>query len=139
LAEIPPPALPLPPVRFAAPESVAPPAPPPPPPPPAPLASREAFAGAPSNPAERLRAAAKAGRLTEIGALLAQGVSIDAADADGDTALMLSIKADQPPAAALLRAHGASLDQKNHAGVSARDMAKAIDDPDLDRALGLGR
>jgi ankyrin repeat protein len=140
-AEPPPPTLPLPPVGLPQPEAVAPPAPPPPPPPPPPalLASREAFAGAAFDPAERLRAAAKAGRLSEIGALLAQNVSIDAADADGDTALMLSIIADRPAAAALLRAKGASLDQKNHAGVSARDMAKAINDPDLNQALGLGR
>jgi len=31
---------------------------------------------------------------------------------------MLSIQADRPAAAALLRRHGASLDQRNHAGES---------------------
>ena len=50
---------------------------------------------------------------------------------------MKSIQADHPAAAALLRQHGASLDQKNHAGESARDMARAEDDSALDQALGL--
>lgn len=107
----------------------------------APLAALSAglpLAVIPYDPAAQLRAAAASGRTAEIQTLLAQGVSIDAPDADGDTALMQSIQADQPSAAALLRRRGANLDQKNLAGVSARDMAVARDDPELDRALGLG-
>ena len=86
---------------------------------------------------ERLRAAARKGWTNEIEALLAQGVPVDLPDADGATALMDSIQAGQPAAAALLRRHGASLDQRNRAGVSARDMAAAKDDPTLNQALGL--
>jgi uncharacterized protein YjgD (DUF1641 family) len=52
---------------------------------------------------------------------------------------MKAVQANQPAAAALLRRHGADLDQKNRAGVSARDMAGAMDDPELNRALGLAR
>lgn len=94
-------------------------------------------AGSPADQASRLRAAAAAGRTAELAALLAAGVPVDAPDAEGETALMKSIQADQPAAAALLRRRGASLDHKNHAGDSARDMASAMDDPELDRALGL--
>jgi ankyrin repeat protein len=89
--------------------------------------------------AERLRAAAAAGRIAEIQALLAEGAPIDATDAEGNTALMESVEADQPAVVALLREHGASLDQKNRAGLCARDMAKAKDDPELNLALGLDR
>jgi hypothetical protein len=83
----------------------------------------------------RLREAATAGRTAEIETLLAQGVPVDAADETGETALMKSIEAGQRDAAALLRRHGASLDQKNRAGVSAREMAATRDDPALDQAL----
>jgi hypothetical protein len=91
-----------------------------------------------SDPAAQLRAAAAAGRTSEIAALLDQGVPVDAADANGDTALMKSVQADHPAAAAFLRRHGASLDHKNHAGESARDIATAKGDPELDQAVGLG-
>jgi hypothetical protein len=87
--------------------------------------------------AAKLRAAATDGRTADIEALLAKGVPVDAPDADGNTALMRSIQADHPAAAGLLRRHGASLDRKNHAGQSARDMATAIGDADLDQAIGL--
>jgi len=95
-------------------------------------------AGAPSDLAARLRAAAAAGRTADVAALLEQGAPIDAADADGDTALMKSIRANHPAAAAVLRRHGASLDRRNHAGKSARDLAAARGDAELDQALGLG-
>ena len=85
-----------------------------------------------------IHAAAAAGRLDELTALLAQGTPVDAPDSDGETALMKSIQANRPAAAALLRRHGASLDRTNRAGVSARDMATSIDDPELNRALDLG-
>ena len=94
-------------------------------------------AGPPAAQAARLREAAAAGRSAEVTALLAQGVPVDASDDDGETALMKAIQADNPAAAALLRRRGASLDRKNHAGVSARDMATSIADPELNRALGL--
>ena len=68
---------------------------------------------------------------------MAQGVPVDAADEDGETALMKAIEAGQPDAAGLLLRHGASLDQKNRAGVSARDMAGRKADAALERALGL--
>jgi hypothetical protein len=85
----------------------------------------------------RLHYDAIAGRTDDIEATLAQGVPVDAVDQDGETALMISIKAGQREAAAVLRRHGASLDLKNLAGVNARDMAAAKRDPDLDRALDL--
>jgi hypothetical protein len=90
-----------------------------------------------SDPSAALRAAAAEGRASDVKALLAQGATIDAADDDGDTALMKSIQADHPGVAALLHRHGASLDQQNHAGESARDMATASKDAALRRALGL--
>ena len=129
--------------RAAAPvASDAAPAPPPPPPPaapvfaPAPMMESKASA-LPASDEARLRAAAAAGRTAEVQALLAQGVRVDAADADGDTALMQSIRADHPAAAALLRRHGASLERTNHAGQSARDLALAKPDAEIDEALGL--
>lgn len=90
-----------------------------------------------SGEAERLRAAAAAGRTAELAALLAKGVPVDAANDQGETALMKSVQADQPAAAALLRRRGASLDLKNAAGQSAREMALGIGDTKLDRALRL--
>jgi ankyrin repeat protein len=103
------------------------------------MAALERSAGLPSEQAAaRLRAAAAAGRTAEMDALLAQGVPVDAPDADGDTALMNSIQADQPAAAALLRRHGASLDRRNQAGESARDMAAAKGDAEINQAIGLG-
>jgi hypothetical protein len=98
----------------------------------------ETLGGMPADRAADLRAAAAAGRTADLKALLAQGVPVDAPDADGDTALMKSVRADHPATAALLLRHGASLDRKNQAGESARDMAKALGDAALDQALGLG-
>jgi hypothetical protein len=105
---------------------------------PAPMAKSEASAGLLLDPAAGLRAATGAGRIADVKALLAKGAPVDAPDADGDTALMKSIQADHPAAAALLRRHGASLERTNHAGERARDMATAIGDAELDQALGLG-
>jgi ankyrin repeat protein len=92
-----------------------------------------------ADPDARLRAAAAAGRTAELTALLDEGVPVDAPDAEGDTALIKSVRADHPAAAALLRRHGASLDRRNQAGESARDIAAGKADPDLDRALGVAR
>lgn len=92
--------------------------------------------GAP-DPAARLRAAAAAGRTAELAKLLGQGVPVDSPGDDGDTALIESVRADHPAAAALLRRHGASPDRRNEAGESARDIARAKADPDLNRALGV--
>ena len=50
---------------------------------------------------------------------------------------MRAIRADQAAVAKALRAHGASLDVRNHAGERARDMAAAVGDPQLNQALGL--
>jgi hypothetical protein len=112
-------------------------------PPPAPVMAAPAAppplmdrSGDETNPAQ-LRAAAAAGRTSEAQALLDRQIPVDATDADGETALMKSIKADQPATAALLIRHGASLDKKNHAGQSARDLATQMHDPALNRALGL--
>ncbi len=105
---------------------------------PAPLSRFESAAGLRSDPASRLRAAAAAGLAAEVATLLEQGAPVDAPDAEGDTALIKSTRADQPAVAALLRRHGASLDRRNHAGESARDLATAQDDAQLNRALGLG-
>jgi hypothetical protein len=85
----------------------------------------------------RLRSAAAAGLTTDVQILLDRGAPVDAADASGETALMKSVQSNHPAAAALLRRHGASLDQTNDAGESAADMAKSRDDPRLDKALGL--
>ena len=93
----------------------------------------------PLDKAARLRAAASAGRIAELRALLAEGAPVDAPDDDGETALMKSIRANHPAAAALLRQHGADLDVKNNAGASAREMATSMGDPELNRALGLAR
>jgi len=87
--------------------------------------------------AARLRQAAVAGRIAEMTALLSSGAPVDGADDKGETALMKTIQANHPAAAALLRRYGASLDRENHAGRSARDMASSIGDADLNRALGL--
>ncbi len=98
----------------------------------------DSSAGDRSDPASRLRAAAAAGLTAQVEALLDQGAPVDAPDDKGDTALMKCIRADQPAVAALLRRRGASLDRRNHAGESARDLATARDDARLNRALGLG-
>jgi len=95
-------------------------------------------AGLPRDQSARLRAAAAAGRTAEVVDLLKQGAPVDAPDAAGDTALIKSIEADHPAAAAALRSHGASLDHKNHAGESARDLATTKADPQLDQAIGVG-
>jgi ankyrin repeat protein len=92
----------------------------------------------PAGRAARLRDAAAGGQTADVAALLAKRVPVDAPDAEGETALMKAVQANQPAVVALLRRHGASLDRKNHAGVSARDMATAIGDAELNRALGLG-
>jgi hypothetical protein len=106
---------------------------------PAPGRSRMSKSAAPSDDAARLHAAAASGRTAELSDLLADGIPVDALDAEGETALMKSIQAGQPAAAAVLRRHGASLDRRNRDGESARDMATAADDAELDRALGLDR
>lgn len=81
--------------------------------------------------------AAAAGRTSEVEALLAQGAFADAADANGDTPLIKAVRSDHPASASVLRRYGASLDRRNDAGESARDLAAAKEDPALDRALGL--
>lgn len=146
------------------PEQIARPAPPPPPPPPPPSQSFGRMASPPAAPRPpaaakseatveelvvteraldslggRLRAAAAAGRTAEVERLLDRGVPIDAADDDGETALMKSVQAERATVAALLRRRGASLDLRNDAGVSARDMAAATDDAELKRALDVER
>lgn len=63
-----------------------------------------ATAGLAADQAARLGAAAASGRIGEVEALLAQGVPVDSAGADGETALMRSIRAGQPEVAAFLRA-----------------------------------
>ena len=88
---------------------------------------------------DQLRAAAAAGRTIEVQELLSRRIPVDAADTNGETALMKSIRARQPATAALLIRHGASLDKKNNAGLSARDLATQINDPALNHALGLER
>ena len=86
---------------------------------------------------DHLRSAAAAGRTAEVQQLLDRHIPVDTADAKGETALMKSILADQPETAALLIRHGASLDKKNNAGFSARDLAAQVNDPALNHALGL--
>jgi ankyrin repeat protein len=86
---------------------------------------------------DQLRKAAEAGRASEVQQLLDRHVPVDTADSKGETALMKSIRADQPETAALLIRHGASLDKRNSAGFNARDLAAQVNDPALNHALGL--
>jgi len=94
---------------------------------------------APVDRPQGLREAAAEGRVADLATLLALKAPVDAADEDGETALMKAVQANQPAAAAYLRRHGASLDLKNKAGASARDMARDAGDPKLDKALGIKR
>jgi len=71
-------------------------------------------------------------------AVLEAGAEVDAPDSQGVTALMRAIERRHPQAVALLRGYGADLDRKTRAGVSARDMAAKLNDPALNRVLGLG-
>jgi hypothetical protein len=91
----------------------------------------------PADQAAQLRAAAAAGRVAELTVLLARGAPIDAPDEEGETALMKAVQANHPAAAALRRGRGASLELKNRAGYSARDMAASVGEAELNRALGL--
>jgi hypothetical protein len=102
----------------------------------APMSRFKSSPGLASDPAARLRAAAAAGRTAEVEALLDQGAPVDAPDANGDTALIKSVQADHPAAAAALRRRGASLDHRNHAGESARDIAMTKGDAELNQAIG---
>ena len=94
--------------------------------------------GAPADLAAHLRAAAFEGRIADVEALLTKGAPVDGADAAGETALMKSIRADHVAIAALLRRHGASLDRRNQAGQTARDMAVVLGDAQLSQAIGAG-
>jgi hypothetical protein len=106
----------------------------------APAARVQAASAAPTaGLGARLRAAAAAGRIAEVSELLAQGAPVDARDSDGETALMKSVRANQPQTAALLRRRGADPELENRAGVSARQMAEAADNPVLERALAPDR
>lgn len=93
----------------------------------------------PATQARRLRRAAASGKVDEVSALLEAGAEVDAADGEGVTALMRAVQRKHAEAALLLRDYGADLDRKNRAGVSARDMAAKLGDPELNRALGLER
>ncbi|MCW5759755.1 MAG: hypothetical protein KIS90_08305, partial [Phenylobacterium sp.] len=73
----------------------------------------------------------------DVETLLRQGAPVDAPDAQGDTALMKAIAGGHWDTAGALRRRGASLDARNRAGVSVREMVRAIGDAKLDRALGL--
>jgi len=134
----PPPAMaaaaPPPAARFAAPAAPAPPAA-------APAPALRADAAKPmaeiGTDFDELRAAAGAGRVAEVQELLDRHIPVDSADVNGETALMKSVREDQPATAALLVRYGASLDRKNNAGFSARDLAAQVDDPALKQALGL--
>lgn len=102
------------------------------PPEPRAAASRTA---APERLGARLRAAAARGRTADLAALLERGAPVDAADDDGDTALMNAVRSRRPDAVALLRRHGADADLRNGAGQSARDLAASMGDRELQRAL----
>lgn len=139
-AASPPPAAPPPSIAAAprAPMSAPLAAAPPPPPPAAPADMAAPVGESGVNPDfDQLRRAAAAGRTEEVQRLLDRHVPVDAAGPEGETALMKSIRADQSETAALLIRHGASLDKKNNAGFSARDLAAQVNDPALNHALGL--
>lgn len=101
--------------------------------------ARIGSASSPEALAEQLRNAAAGGQSRQIAVLLSREVPIDAVDDQGETALMKAVQERQVEAAALLRRRGASLDLKNSAGRSARDMAAALGDPAMNKALGLDR
>ena len=103
----------------------------------APQSASNFAAKAQVDPAQRLRAAAASGRTVEVENLLARGVPIDAPDADGDTALMKAVTVGHWRTVAVLRRHGASLDRKNRAGRSVRDIAESMDNDEAGQALGL--
>ncbi len=96
-----------------------------------------AAARSPADMGRVLREVAARGRARDVERLLDRGAPIDAADEAGETALMKAIQARKPAIAGLLLRRGASLDVKNRAGVSARDMARAVGDAELNAALGL--
>lgn len=104
---------------------------------PAPAAKSGVEPLAPVDPANALRAAARAGSTAELETLLRQGAAVDSPDGAGDTALIIAVRARRTAAAALLIRYGASLDRRNTAGLSARDMARTLDDAAMNRALGL--
>lgn len=135
----PPPTAPAPTMAAPPPPPAAAPSPPSPAPAPPPMADTAKPIGELGSNLgfDQLRAAAAAGRTIEVQELLNRQIPVDVADANGETALMKSIRADQPATAALLIHHGASLDKKNNAGLSARDLAMHINDPALNHALGL--
>ena len=62
---------------------------------------------------------------------------MDAPDAHGDTALILSVRGQWVESAALLMRRGADPAMRNQAGHSARDLAAATDNPAMKAALGL--
>ena len=127
--------------------------PPPPPPAPAPAPPPPPVVAAPASlpamrrgatdsaslvsAAQRLTIAAARGKLAEVESLLSTGVSVDATDGAGNTALMRSLQGNHRDVAALLVQRGASLDAKNQEGLSARAMLAARNDPELSAALGV--
>lgn len=92
-------------------------------------------AAADEDAASTLRRAAASGRTAEVEAALNRGVPVDAPDANGDTALMLSVRGGHVATAALLRRRGADTERVNRAGDSAAALATASGDPRLEEAL----
>jgi hypothetical protein len=71
----------------------------------------------------KLREDAQRGRVEDVRALLAQGVSIDDADRNGRTALMLAAERGHVPVVGLLLENGASPALKDRDGRTARTIA----------------
>ncbi|MEL6348674.1 MAG: ankyrin repeat domain-containing protein [Myxococcota bacterium] len=78
----------------------------------------------PASP-EALWAAAQAGRLASLDALLDAGAPVQRADEQGNAALHHALRADQIAAALRLVSAGADLEQENRRGMSARAYASA--------------
>ncbi|MEO8856773.1 MAG: ankyrin repeat domain-containing protein [Burkholderiaceae bacterium] len=73
-----------------------------------------------------LNAAAQSGDLAQIDKLIAQGLAVDAPDAEGRTPLMLAVIHGHPEAVRRLIAAGASRTARDHAGQTALQHARRL-------------
>ena len=96
---------------------------------------QRADAATPVPIAVRFLAAVRAGQLDDIDALLAQGASVNARDASGNTALMIALGERQVTAARKLLERGADANLVNRDGVNALQIAIRMDLPEIVKIL----